>query len=62
MNWDNDDDRTAILNRLLPKTNLLILDEIHKNRKWRGLLKGLYDKYSPELKILVTGSARIDYY
>ena len=61
-NWDNDDDRLSILRRELPKTNLLILDEIHKNRKWRGLVKGLYDKLSPDLKIMVTGSARLDYY
>ncbi len=62
MNWDNDDDRLAILNRNIPKTDLLIFDEIHKNRKWRGLVKGLYDKFHPALKILVTGSARLDYY
>ena len=62
MNWDDDDDRTAILNREFPKANLLILDEIHKNRKWRGLVKGLYDKFQPKLKILVTGSARLDFY
>jgi uncharacterized protein len=62
MNWDDDDDRTSILKRIFPKTDLLILDELHKNRKWRGLVKGLYDKYSPNLKILVTGSARLDFY
>lgn len=62
MNWDDAEDRMAILSRQFPKTNLLILDELHKNRKWRGLVKGLYDKYHPELKILVTGSARLDYY
>jgi len=62
MNWDDADDRMAILNRTLPKAELLILDEIHKNHKWRGLVKGLYDKFNPSLKILVTGSARLDYY
>lgn len=62
MNWDNDDDRIAILNREIPKSSLLILDEIHKNRKWRGLVKGLFDHFHPDLKILVTGSARLDYY
>lgn len=62
LNWDNDEDRTTILNRQFPKTDLLVLDELHKNRKWRGLVKGLYDKFHPDLKILVTGSARLDYY
>jgi predicted AAA+ superfamily ATPase len=62
MNWDNDEDRISILNHKFPKTKLLILDEVHKNRKWRGLIKGLYDKFSDEMKVLVTGSARLDYY
>ncbi len=62
MNWDDDDDRLAILERQFPKSDLLILDEIHKNRKWRGLVKGLFDKFHPGLKIMVTGSARLDYY
>lgn len=62
MNWDDEDDRISILERKIPKSNLLILDEIHKNRKWRSLVKGLFDKFHPALKILVTGSARLDYY
>ncbi len=62
LNWDDDDDRLSILERKFPKASLLIFDEIHKNRKWRGLVKGLFDKFHPELKILVTGSARLDYY
>lgn len=62
LNWDDADDRFAILNRSIPKKDLVVFDEIHKNRKWRGIVKGLYDKFHPELKILVTGSARLDYY
>ena len=62
LNWDDDDDRVTILSRQFPKSDLLVLDEIHKNRKWRGLVKGLFDKYHPSLKIVVTGSARLDYY
>lgn len=62
LNWDFDEDRLAILERRITKADLLIFDEIHKNRKWRGLVKGLYDKFTPRIKILVTGSARLDYY
>lgn len=62
LNWDDDGDRLCILERKIPRSNLLILDEIHKNRKWRGLVKGLFDKFHPELKLIVTGSARLDYY
>jgi uncharacterized protein len=62
LNWDDDDDRQVMLSKSFPKASLLVLDELHKNRKWRQLLKGLYDKNIGKLKILVTGSARLDYY
>jgi predicted AAA+ superfamily ATPase len=63
LNWDFNDDRETILRGTLP-TNLkfLVLDEIHKFIKWRNWVKGLFDKRGPECKILVTGSARLDYY
>ena len=40
---------------------LVIFDELHKMKKWKLWLKGIYDA-EPELKqkILVTGSARLD--
>ncbi len=41
---------------------MLAFDEIHKYRSWRNCLKGLYDSRGPGLPILVTGSARLDYY
>ncbi|MBI4412484.1 MAG: ATP-binding protein, partial [Deltaproteobacteria bacterium] len=62
LNWDIPDDRQAILNRKFPPVKALIFDEIHKYRGWRNYLKGLYDKQKSRLKILVTGSARLDYY
>ncbi|MBI3534872.1 MAG: ATP-binding protein, partial [Deltaproteobacteria bacterium] len=37
-------------------------DEIHKYRKWRNYLKGIYDEFKDEKKIMVTGSARLDLY
>jgi hypothetical protein len=41
---------------------LLLLDEVHKYARWRNLLKGIYDTEKSRLKIIVTGSARLDYY
>lgn len=66
LNWDIDAHRALILKKEFPEKKLLIFDEIHKNRKWRGYVKGLYDEIkhssSPSRQILVTGSARLDYY
>ena len=39
-----------------------MLDEIHKYSRWRQVVKGLFDKRGDELRILVTGSARLDHY
>lgn len=44
------------------KNNLLILDEIHKSKNWKQKVKGLFDTHNHELKILVTGSARLNIY
>jgi uncharacterized protein len=63
LNWDRTSDRQIILKDQLPLENpLLILDEIHKYKNWRGLVKGLYDKYHDDLQLLVTGSARLDHF
>lgn len=42
------------------KSKLLILDEIHKAKGWKQKLKGLYDELGNDLKIIVTGSARLN--
>ena len=39
---------------------LLVLDEIHKMREWKGWLKGVCDGRAPGQALLVTGSARMD--
>lgn len=62
LSWDIPEDRTRILKRELPVSLLWVFDEIHKYRLWRNYLKGLYDGRRPEQRILVTGSARLDYY
>ncbi|MDO8519143.1 MAG: ATP-binding protein [Deltaproteobacteria bacterium] len=69
-NWDDSDDRALL--RSSPQHffeaakkrdglhKVIVLDEIHKNRKWRGWLKGLYDKHGNDNRIIVTGSARLN--
>ena len=63
LNWDRATDKSLILKDQLPFfAKTLIFDEIHKYKKWRALLKGLYDKYHEDHRFIVTGSARLDYF
>ncbi len=63
LNWDFAEDRKKILAGIWEaKGDLFILDEIHKYKKWKGYLKGVFDKFSERFSILVTGSARLDIY
>src|SRR5712691_6447132 len=62
LSWDVPDDREKILRHQLPDVPVLMFDEIHKYRGWRNYLKGLYDARTRKQQILVTGSARLDYY
>lgn len=61
-NWDFAEHRERVLKMEFPDEPLLVLDELHKYRKWRNYLKGLYDVKKDRYRILVTGSARLDYY
>ena len=62
-NWDYDEDQKKLLNLEFPANqSLIVLDEIHKYKRWRNWLKGLYDKTKSRRAYLVTGSARLDYY
>ena len=40
----------------------ILFDEIHKDRKWKSKIKGIYDLHAEEVSILVTGSSRLDIY
>jgi predicted AAA+ superfamily ATPase len=63
MNWDSATDRENIIQEKFPvDSGLLVLDEIHKYSRWRQVVKGLFDKRGKDLKILVTGSAKLDHY
>lgn len=61
LNYDHFEDRQIIKDSSwLHTTELIIFDELHKMPKWKNYLKGLYDTKPENLKILVTGSARLD--
>lgn len=63
LSWDDLDDREIIKSHKVPSNlKMIILDEIHKYARWRMLAKGLFDKLGPSLKILITGSARLDHF
>ena len=72
INWDNADDRRTLLlgpaalteklqlERLRATPPVAILDELHKYTKWKALLKGFFDTYGDRVRLLVTGSSRLD--
>ncbi len=63
LNWDLTSDKSRVLRDELPLSEkTLIFDEIHKYKNWRSLIKGIYDKYHDDHRIIVTGSARLDYF
>ncbi len=72
LNWDNEDHRRLILNgpdRVanfigLQDSPVVIFDEIHKYPHWKIFIKGFFDTYAghTKMKIIVTGSARLDIY
>lgn len=63
LNWDINRSKKILQTGEVPTNQpLLILDEVHKYKKWRNLVKGFFDEYKNKKQILVTGSARLDYY
>lgn len=74
LNWDNDDDRRSIesgpealverldLAKLRATPKVVVFDELHKYRRWKTLVKGLFDTFEDRARIVVTGSSRLDVY
>lgn len=74
LNHDDDDDRAVLTKgvaaiaertgamQLRDSRPVLVLDELHKYRRWRTLLEGLFDRHADRMHIVVTGSARLDFY
>jgi predicted AAA+ superfamily ATPase len=62
-NWDFEDHKKKIKDRSWPKNQrLIVLDEIHKLKGWRNLIKGFYDTLKNTHSFLITGSARLDHF
>jgi uncharacterized protein len=63
LNWDDPRARPSLMRGEIPGgQRIIVLDEIHKFRRWRSLVKGLYDAHRSEVTFLVTGSARLELY
>ena len=74
LNWDKSDQRAIILkgesavmefaggDRPRERQPVLTFDELHHFKKWKGFLKGFFDLYWKKIKVLVTGSARLNVY
>ncbi len=72
LDWDNLNDRRTFLagpaavaerlglERLAETPVAAAFDEIHKYRGWKGFLKGFFDTYADRVRVLVTGSSRLD--
>lgn len=63
LNWDSDEHKSKIKRREWPKGEpLIVLDEIHKFKNWRNMVKGFYDTLKNTHAFLITGSARLDHF
>jgi hypothetical protein len=70
-NWDILSDKKKIVeaptffedtNRVDDTAPLVIFDEIHKYKKWKNYLKGIYDEFHSGYLFLISGSGRLDVY
>ncbi|MBN2569214.1 MAG: ATP-binding protein [Deltaproteobacteria bacterium] len=62
-NWDNRSDRKNILAAQWPAVeSIVVFDELHKYRNWKGWIKGEYDSHGHRIRFIITGSARLDIY
>ncbi len=68
LSWDNRNDRKETRAGRWPDESeshggaLVVLDELHKWKGWKGWLKGEFDQHRDRVQFLVTGSARLDLY
>ncbi|MDP2157741.1 MAG: AAA family ATPase, partial [Nitrospirota bacterium] len=62
-NMDNVEHRLLIQKQAWRRDcDLVIFDELHKIRKWKNWIKGIYDTEGVRPRLLVTGSSRLDIY
>lgn len=61
LNYDNIEDARIINSQSWPvKSDLLVLDEIHKKTDWKIFVKGVFDTRPQKQSMLITRSARLD--
>jgi len=72
INWDNIDDRELILagparlidhfklDRLSGSPSVLLFYELYKYPRWKQFLKGFFDTCADQVRIMVTGSSRME--
>ncbi len=72
LNWDKEADqmlfvdgadaiaKTLKLDSPAEARSRVVFDELHRYPKWKSFLKGFYDVYGEECRVIVTGSARLD--
>lgn len=74
LNWDKDSVKQLVLSgqekvgaeceldRVHAEIPVVAFDEIHKYPRWKQFLKGFFDDYEENCRIIATGSARMDVY
>jgi len=72
LDWDNADHRAIVLagpaavatrfglQHLRAAPPVVGFDELHKFGRWKAFLKGFFDTYADRVRIVVTGSSRLD--
>jgi predicted AAA+ superfamily ATPase len=70
-NWDAPHNKSQLIDNpyffeAVPRRDsslpIILLDEIHKFRRWKNYLKGVYDTFHESYMFLVMGSGRMDIY
>jgi predicted AAA+ superfamily ATPase len=74
LDWDNDNHRDIILKgpqavaeyagleKASARPVVAAFDELHKYGRWKQFLKGLFDTYEQRVRVIVTGSSRLETY
>lgn len=60
-NMDREEDRRVVKTQSWRRDgDLVVFDELHKLKKWKNWIKGVFDSEGVRPRLLVTGSARMD--
>jgi predicted AAA+ superfamily ATPase len=63
LNWDQIKDRKRIQTQNWNEdSQLVVFDEIHKKKNWKTFLKGIFDTKPSSMRMLITGSARLEFF